>query len=109
MTLVHVLMLTAFASWSVFAVIYGLLAPWWRSPVGRNYLALAVLLASILGLIVWSTFVAPSPAPRPSESGRTIARVVIYGATALLGLRHLGEFVRGQLEGRRARLADDAT
>lgn len=41
----------ATAGWLLFAVLYGGMAPWWRSSIGRNVLVHAVVLAITFGLV----------------------------------------------------------
>lgn len=61
--------------WS-FTIGYGFFAPWWRSPMGRNVMAMSVTHTLIFALIVVNmTF-------GVSWAGRPIVRVLIYGSIA---------------------------
>lgn len=73
----------AFVGWLLFAVLYGALAPWWRSSIGRNMLVLAAVLAVTLGLVsLQLMFGIEWPA-------RDWVRLAIFGAVALTGWHRL--------------------
>lgn len=75
MTATTVLVLLAFVPAVAFPLIYGLMFPWWRNPVGWSMLNLSAVIALSLSLSVWRVFVG-SPAPGP-------LRLVIYGLIVL--------------------------
>lgn len=58
----------------LFVLGYGLFAPWWRSPMGRNVMAMSITHLMIFSLItanmIWGV----------SWVGRPLVRVVIYGS-----------------------------
>lgn len=62
----------------LFTLGYGFFAPWWRSPMGRNVMAMSITHALIFGLIVSNTTFGVSWAGRP------IVRVLIYGSIAAI-------------------------
>lgn len=41
----------ATAGWLLFAVLYGGMAPWWRSSIGRNMMVHAIVLTVTFGLV----------------------------------------------------------
>lgn len=67
------------AGWLLFAFLYGVMAPWWRSPIGRNVFSLAVVLAVVFGLIsvqlIWGV----------SWPAREWVRLAIFAAIAATG------------------------
>lgn len=93
----NALALAAAIVWAGFVLVYGLGAPWWKTSTGRNYWSLALLIAGVLVLVALARFGAEVP-------WRSEAAVVIYGGLLVLGLRHLYDFVAGQLRGREHRL-----
>lgn len=69
----------AFAGWAVFALLYATMAPWWRSGIGRNMLALALVLAATLGLatvqLAWGV----------QWPARDWVRLAVFAAVASIG------------------------
>lgn len=41
----------AAAGWLLFTLLYATMAPWWRSPIGRNMLSLGAVLAAVFLLV----------------------------------------------------------
>lgn len=69
----------ATVGWLLFALLYGVMAPWWRSPIGRNMFTLAFVLAAVFSLIsVQLLFGIQWPA-------REWVRLAIFGAVATVG------------------------
>lgn len=58
----------------LFALGYAFFAPWWRSPMGRNVMAMSITHGMIFGLISTNMLLGTSWGARP------IVRVVIYGS-----------------------------
>lgn len=98
----YLLALAASAAWVLFVVAYGLFAPWWTAPVSRNYLGLAVVIAATMTFVA-ARLTFAGPLTPDAEADRW--RVVIYSGVLVFGVRHLFDFIRGQLRGRAARLA----
>lgn len=63
---------------TVFTVGYGALAPWWRSPIGRNMFLFSLSHMAIFGLVVTSVTFGVEWAGRPS------IRAVVYLSIGLL-------------------------
>lgn len=72
--LAHVAAVTALS----FALSYGFLVSWWRSPIGRNMMAMAVAHVAIFTLIVLNLWFGLDWAARP------IVRVTIYASIAVI-------------------------
>lgn len=99
----YALALAAAVAWVLFVVVYGFGVVWYESTVGRNYLGLALVIASTMTFVaVRLTVNGAPPAPDPSADAW---RVAIYTAVAVFGVRHLYDTVGGQLRGRAERLA----
>lgn len=49
------------AAWSGFVVVYAALAPWWRSPIGRNLMTLAIALLAAFALMSAGAWLGPFP------------------------------------------------
>ena len=95
--LIRGLAANAAIAWWCFVILYGTQAPWWRSALGRNYLGLGLLIASIVTLVALGLHGIVIP-------GRTGVRFVLYGSLLILGVRHAYDFVAGQVRGRHQRL-----
>jgi hypothetical protein len=79
----------------LFVVVYGSLAPWWRSAIGRNMMAMGVahlILFSLINasLVFGVTWV-----------GRPIVRAFAYGVLAAIFAWRTAIFVREQVTARR--------
>lgn len=81
----------ATAGWALFAVLYGVFAPWWRSPIGRNLLVHAVVLAVTFALVsvslLWGV----------TWPARDWVRLAIFMAVALVGWWRLAILLTDQV------------
>jgi hypothetical protein len=59
----------ATAATLIFALLYGLLAPWWRTPAGRNIMAVMGAMALAFGYFTWAIAIGgPPPAFLPMRA-----------------------------------------
>lgn len=92
----------AAAGWLLFTALYATMAPWWRSAIGRNMLALAATLAAVFLLVsVQILFGVAWPA-------RDWVRLLIFGMVAGVGWWRLGILLTDQILAVRQRVPDSA-
>lgn len=79
----------------LFVVVYGSLAPWWRSPIGRNMMAMGVAHLIVFSLINANLIFGVTWAARP------IVRTLTFGTLAAIFAWRTLIFLREQLKARR--------
>lgn len=92
----------ATAGWLLFAVLYGSLAPWWRSPIGRNMLVHALVLAVTFALVsvqlLWGV----------QWPAREWVRLAIFGGVAVVAWWRLFILLTDQIFVVRQRMPESA-
>jgi FlaA1/EpsC-like NDP-sugar epimerase len=84
--------LSALLFWT-FVIRYGVKSPWWKHPVGRSIMWLALSLAVVLTLVCTSFIFGEYP-------GRETVRTVIYSTLPLAAI----EFVRALVQAQRTEI-----
>lgn len=77
--------------WLVFTLVYGCLAPWWRSPIGRNVLVHGAVLAVTFGLV------SAQLAFGVAWQARGWVRLIIFGSVAAVGWWRLAILLRDHM------------
>ena len=79
----------------IFVVVYWIIAPWWRSEVGRHLMSFEASMALITAYLVAVNFGWLDP-----RTGQYYVRLVIYGVLFLLVLWRISILIRAQRRNR---------
>lgn len=94
---------TAICVWAAFAAswaflgLYGLLAPWWKSPMGRHLFSFGAMVAGLLTLVLATGLLGHG------YTGHTYVRLAAYAVLAVVLWRHVAMAARSQLKRHRDR------
>lgn len=89
-TLGHGLLVLAFFGGAAFVATYHLLAPWWRSDVGRNTMAFAASETAVLGLSVLGLWLGDFP-------GRQVLGLLLFAGFTAVSWWRWAVLIRTQL------------
>lgn len=78
-----------------FVISYGFLVPWWRSPIGRNMMAMAVAHLIVFSLIIANLWFGLDWAGRP------FVRALVYASIAVIFAWRTSIFLGEYLNARR--------
>lgn len=79
------------ASW-LFVIGYTILAPWWRSRMGRHLFSFGAMVAGLLSLVTVTGILGHG------YPGQPYVRLAAYGALAIMLWRHVYMLVTSQLK-----------